>query len=355
MTPGPSDWKSKLEGFLQLVIILLLPFAFLEFIKIFKPGHLRQNLVKIHKPALAYIGINLLIGICFFSASYFFNRRAESPLNAIPYLLVSLIFWIRKPIVAWKKLPIILSTFLIGAIFGSLLVYSTQFLPGSKQQQHDYVMKNFCRPAILKYYGMKGSGPLPPSALDQGKNGHDRWDMQLSECEDNVVKNKGAVFSENPPGFLPVKSYNHFYWYTSAISNYDIKYPEDRFLSCNAQGDVANFNLYKKRNANSGCFEGEEIPFLQLLVNPVDLKTINTGGCYEIIEKPVLVNGMRATRFTNKIINEKGSCIKPASLARYEVNDVFERQGTRYAFHYWKNSDLQMINEIISTMTFTNP
>jgi hypothetical protein len=166
----------------------------------------KDNARKIKKKEVfIYLAILLIISLCFFSASYFFNYSIDSLffLMPYPYLIVSLIFWVLQPIANWKKPFVIIGTAVISIIFGYLLVLSTMYLPGSKNRA--YVESEICSPAVMKHYGVKNITDLPSShpAHELGQNGY-RWYAQIVECMNNFYKGKGRVFSENPPGFLPV-------------------------------------------------------------------------------------------------------------------------------------------------------
>ena len=88
-----------------------------------------------------------------------------------------------------------------NTLIGFLLVSSTMFIPGSKE--HNYVMYNICLPEMKKHYGIKANQGFP----DDGKHDKDglgKWWYQHKECEQNVMKGKGPIFSENPVDFVPV-------------------------------------------------------------------------------------------------------------------------------------------------------
>ncbi len=158
---------------------------------------------------LIFLVIILLISLCFFSASYFFNKSLLSHpqyvpfdvfLLAIPYFIISCIYWILQLITRWKKPFFIVATTLISAAVGFLLVLSTMVLPGSKNQV--YVDETICASTVKRHYGVNNMSDLPLSspAHDLGQTFY-RWYAQQAECVDNFYKGKGPVFSENPPGF----------------------------------------------------------------------------------------------------------------------------------------------------------
>ncbi len=91
-------------------------------------------------------------------------------------------------------------SYLVNIAIALVLLLSTTMLPGS--QNHDYVMYEICFPAMKKYYGVPDDQGIPSGPMD--KNGWGKWWYQHSECETNVYDGKGPIFSENPPGFVPV-------------------------------------------------------------------------------------------------------------------------------------------------------
>lgn len=148
-----------------------------------------------------------LLNFVFFAPIYFFNKyiiNFDGPANLylflLPYLIVSFIFWIRKPIGMFKKPFVIFATFFLTALTGFAMMFLPMSLPGSKE--HNYVMYHVCMPAIEKYYANKGK-PLVEDLSDKNAKGEFRWWVQHSECEQNVYKGKGPIFSENPHGFKP--------------------------------------------------------------------------------------------------------------------------------------------------------
>jgi hypothetical protein len=172
----------------------------------------KQRKTRVQKPTLIFLGLMLLISLCYFSASYFFNEsilQSEFVLfhlliSAIPYLAVSVIFWAMQPITTWKKPFVITATTLIGSVVGFFVVLSTFYLPGSRNKA--YVEGSICAPAVMKHYGVENITDLPPShsAFDLGQTFY-RWYAQQAECVDNFYRGKGPVFSENPPGFANVE------------------------------------------------------------------------------------------------------------------------------------------------------
>ena len=156
---------------------------------------------KITKTTLSFICVIVVIDLSYFCASYFFGKSIDYPYFFIPYFIVPIVFFIKKPIGLLKKLFIIFGTFFLSAIIGILLIFSTMVIPGSKE--HDYIMYKVCLPAIDRYYASKGRSRL--LAIDKNAAGEYRWWVQHSECEENVRKGNGPIFSENPPGFPLIK------------------------------------------------------------------------------------------------------------------------------------------------------
>lgn len=184
-----------------------------------------------------FLGALLLINLALFSASYFFNKSTELYFIPIPFLLASVIFWVKQPIKTWKKPFVIIATTLLSSIIGILIVISTMLLPGSRN--HDYVETSICFPAVAKHYGVNNTNELPARALDMGNNGYSRWFAQHSECEDNIYRGKGPIFSENPPGFLPIKTTKERI--TLQPGYYlDVQIPEGYLLK-NGAGDYAKY------------------------------------------------------------------------------------------------------------------
>ena len=110
----------------------------------------------LNKSFILFIITIFLLNFVFFAPIYFFNKYiinfdgpASIYLFLLPYLIVSFIFWIGKPIGMFKKPFIIFATFILTALTGIAMMFSAIFLPGSKE--HNYVMYNICLPAMEKY------------------------------------------------------------------------------------------------------------------------------------------------------------------------------------------------------------
>lgn len=164
--------------------------------------------VKISKSLIFFIGAIFVTNLFFFSPAYFFGEEPiawDSPLAIylypLPNLVISFVFWMFQPIGTLKKPFLIFATFLLTAFTGFALIFSTMYLPGSKE--HNYIMYKVCVPALDKYYAARGQTRLS-NPSDKNAKGEHRWWVQHSECEENVRNGKGPVFSENPPGFPPL-------------------------------------------------------------------------------------------------------------------------------------------------------
>ncbi len=184
---------------------------------------------------LIFLVIILLISLCFFSASYFFNESVLQSefvlfhlvISAIPYLAVSVIFWVMQPIATWKKPFVITATTILGFVIGILFVLSTFYLPGSRNKAY---VEGICSSVVLKHYGVKNITDLPTthSAFDLGQTFY-RWYAQQAECVENFYTGKGPVFSENPPGFAPVHPTANWKTYTNTNYKYSFKFPEEDY------------------------------------------------------------------------------------------------------------------------------
>lgn len=132
------------------------------------------------------------------SLVYFFDLPKILFINIIISIFVAL----RIKATTLKKVLFVVVASLFNCVIGFLLIFSTMYLPGSKE--HNYVMYQICLPAMKKYYGLKENEGFPNSEQFD-KHGQQKWWYQHSECEQNVWDGKGPIFSENPPGFVPVK------------------------------------------------------------------------------------------------------------------------------------------------------
>ncbi len=144
--------------------------------------------------------------------------------------------------------------------------------------------------------------------------------------------------------------------YTNKQVGYSIKYPENKFLECNIQGDITDFNLYKKEGNNDICFAGEGPAFLRFQVNP-DLRRWKNpfspvSECYGVVEYPIKILGFDGIRYTNQIKKDTGNCMQVSNMAKDETRDVFEYNGKIYSFYFYKNNDLDLIHQILSTFKF---
>lgn len=151
---------------------------------------------------LFFLGFILVTYVILFGASYFFNKEIEFQFSLPLYFITAVIFWIGQPMNLIKKCFVIFLTFLIITFIGLALIFLTLALPGSKN--HDYIMSHICLPAIDKYYENKKWNRASP-ANDKNAAGQTRWWVQHLECEENVTKGVGPMFSENPPGFPMIK------------------------------------------------------------------------------------------------------------------------------------------------------
>jgi hypothetical protein len=135
------------------------------------------------------------------------NRTLQFPKNFIEaliiFLLLLLIFGHNIEIRGFKKVTLILVLALIGVLSPLLLFIALIQSPG--QKEHDRIMYEICLPELRKYYKVSVEDPLPQNELDN--DGKPKWWYQHSECERNIELGYGPIFSENPPGFYPVKKY----------------------------------------------------------------------------------------------------------------------------------------------------
>lgn len=97
-----------------------------------------------------------------------------------------------------KKILYVIGVSLFGTFLGFLLVLSTMKLPGSRE--HNHIMYDICLPAIRRHYGLQ-EGEAFSGDSRHDKNGNGKWWYQHLECEENVSKGKGPVFSEEPEEF----------------------------------------------------------------------------------------------------------------------------------------------------------
>ena len=151
-------------------------------------------------PIILYAAVNLLL----FSSSYFYIKPLVRFLSYQSILLinvlVSLFIGLKLQTNIVKKLLFIIAASLCSSFVGFLLIFSTMFLPGSRE--HNYVMYRICMPQIEQYYKDHGLNRGSPDQL--GKDRQYRWWYQHLECEQNVREGKGPIFSDTPPGFIPV-------------------------------------------------------------------------------------------------------------------------------------------------------
>ena len=152
---------------------------------------------KISKRAILFIIAVVLIDLSYFSASYFFDKSIEYPYFVLPFLIVTILFWIPKPMGMLKKLTLIVITFLLTTATGMLMLFLTMMI-------HDHIMYKVCLPTIDKYYASQEKNRLIQTN-DKNVAGEERWWVQHLECEDNYRKGLGPIFSENPPGFSALK------------------------------------------------------------------------------------------------------------------------------------------------------
>lgn len=120
----------------------------------------------------------------FFSISYFdlLNGFSYSQF-LLPYVFIALASWVGVRIHIAKKILLICGTFIIGVCTGAILLFSTMFLPGSKE--HNYVMYRVCLPALDQYYETKGEiFSLTPNEKS--------W-QEHSICEQNVRDGKDPL------------------------------------------------------------------------------------------------------------------------------------------------------------------
>lgn len=102
-----------------------------------------------------------------------------------------------------KSLVLLILIAFLNLFLAFVLLFLSMSVPGSKQ--HTYIMYNLCLPAIKRYYGYDPKQPFPTNGpLDE--KGWGRWWYQHVECEENVRKGKGPIFSENPPRFVPLEN-----------------------------------------------------------------------------------------------------------------------------------------------------
>lgn len=153
-------------------------------------------------PIILYAAIDLLL----FSSGYFYIRSLvdffDPQIILLINIVISFLIALTLKTTTFKKLQFIIIASLGNSFIGFLLILSTMFLPGSRE--HNYVMYHICLPAIKKHYHLKENEGFPDTG-QYDKNGQQKWWYQHSECEENVWNGKGPVFSEDPPGFVPVK------------------------------------------------------------------------------------------------------------------------------------------------------
>lgn len=139
--------------------------------------------MKFRRAILTFVVLTFLTNLTFFSAAYFYNRFVPSQyLMLIPYAIISITSGIIAKVHIVKKLLFIVVFFITGTISGFILVFSTMFLPGSKE--HNYVMNHICLPALKQHY--KNRGEFFSLMNDQGWKEH-------STCEQNVWDGKAPL------------------------------------------------------------------------------------------------------------------------------------------------------------------
>lgn len=153
------------------------------------------------QPIFIYVVFNLIL----FFSTYFYIRSLVRFFDQRNILLIniaiSLFFGLKLQTTLAKKLLFIAAATTSSMLVGFILIFSTTVLPGSRE--HNHVMYDICMPAMKKHYGLKENEGFPDTG-QYDKDGQQKWWYQHSECEQNVWDGKGPVFSENPPGFVPV-------------------------------------------------------------------------------------------------------------------------------------------------------
>lgn len=126
----------------------------------------------------------------YFSMPYFFNTSpipndTWSPyyLLAVPYAFVSLGTMSFANVSVVRKISLVLSLTLAGTIVGSLLIFVTMFIPGSRE--HNYVHKHRCVPIVKDLYISHGE------QFDMGY-GTKAWDDH-TRCERNFYEGKALL------------------------------------------------------------------------------------------------------------------------------------------------------------------
>ena len=150
---------------------------------------------------LFYLVPYIFIDVIIFLASYLYNKSFSLYAIVLTSFLTSIIVISRLKITVPKKIIFILVASILNIFIVIALLLSAMFIPGSKE--HNYVMYTICFPAIKKYYKVPVDQPIPSDGRVD-KDGWGKWWYQHVECEQNVYAGKGPVFSENPPGFIPV-------------------------------------------------------------------------------------------------------------------------------------------------------
>lgn len=119
------------------------------------------------------------------------------------YFALAAILWKKLPFRSWFKIIFVVSSFVVAVFATTSLIFLTMILPGSKE--HNYVMYSICEPAMRRHYGIKEGEHVQKTGEPVDKNGSGKWWYQHLECEQNVYNGKGPIFSENPPGFKPIR------------------------------------------------------------------------------------------------------------------------------------------------------
>jgi hypothetical protein len=140
--------------------------------------------------------------------------------------------------------------------------------------------------------------------------------------------------------------------YTSTAGGYTIKYPSDKYILCNIQGDTTNFFLYVGGTQTRQCHLGEESSFFTLYIEDTirDFGTSNYPECYKTQETNTTISGIPAKQYRNIILSGSEACAFPSSYARNFTRIVFPHNDQTFVVAYRENEDIVMKQTILSTL-----
>jgi hypothetical protein len=146
--------------------------------------------------------------------------------------------------------------------------------------------------------------------------------------------------------------------YTSTAGGYTIKYPSDKYILCNIQGDITNFFLYVGGAQTRQCGYGEESTFFALFIeNSIypfgrNFSTSDFPECYKTQEMKTTINGIPAKQYRNIILNDSSACTFLSSYARNFTNIIFVYNDQTFVVAYREDEDIVMKRTILSTLEF---